>query len=137
MSNADCVTAGDTCQFRCNCPCNTGGGNCCDGSHVGVIAINLSPYSTGTSTKNSATGNFCPGQSNTGGHLFGCFGSTACRNIRESGAPLGAVTVGTPASGKLASVFCIPGTGNGLVDASADLPGPGAAALPGNFLLHH
>src|SRR5262249_20020651 len=114
-----------------------GGGNCCDGSHVGVIGINLSPLQTGTSTKNSPTGNFCPGQTNVSGHLFGCFGATNCRNIRETGAPAGAVTIGTPASGKLASVFCIPGTGNGLVDASADLPGPGATALSGTFNVHH
>jgi len=135
-SNADCV-APDTCQIRCNCPCTAGGGNCCDGSHVGVIAINLSPLQTGTSTKNSATGNFCPGQTNTSGHLFGCFGATNCRNIRETGAPAGAITLGTPSSAKLASVFCIPGTGNGLVDASADLPGPGATALSGIFNVHH
>jgi hypothetical protein len=28
-------------------------------------------------------------------------------------------------------------TSNGLVDASADLPGPGAIALPGPFLAHN
>jgi hypothetical protein len=33
-------------------------------------------------------------------------------------------------------VFCIAGTGNGLVDGSADLPGPGAVSLPGVFLVH-
>ncbi len=32
----------------------------------------------------------------------------------------------------LVSVFCIPPTFNGLVDGSADLPGPGAVALPGS-----
>jgi hypothetical protein len=34
-------------------------------------------------------------------------------------------------------VFCIAATGNGLVDASADLPGPGAISLPGSFLAHN
>jgi hypothetical protein len=28
-------------------------------------------------------------------------------------------------------------TGNGLVDASADLPGPGAISLPGTYLAHN
>ena len=81
------------------------------------------------------TGNFCPGQTNASGHLFGCFGSTACRTITENGAPAGAITQGTPATATLASVFCIAATGNGLVDASADLPGPGAISLPGQFVV--
>jgi hypothetical protein len=35
----------------------------------------------------------------------------------------------------LASTFCIPATGNGAVDGTADLPGPGAVSLPGTFSL--
>jgi hypothetical protein len=31
----------------------------------------------------------------------------------------------------VASVFCIPITGNGLIDVVADLPGPGAVSVPG------
>jgi hypothetical protein len=34
------------------------------------------------------------------------------------------------------STFCIPMTGNGLVDASAALPGPGAVSLPGTFTVN-
>jgi hypothetical protein len=30
----------------------------------------------------------------------------------------------------LGSVFCIPATGNLLIDGAADLPGPGAVTLP-------
>jgi len=33
----------------------------------------------------------------------------------------------------LAYVFCISATPNGLVNFAADLPGPGAVALPGTF----
>jgi hypothetical protein len=40
-------------------------------------------------------------------------------------------------STKLASVFCVASTGNGLVDGSTDLPGPGAVSLPGTFLAHN
>jgi hypothetical protein len=46
------------------------------------------------------------------------------------------VSTGVPASGTLASVFCIAATGNGLVDATADLPGPGAVSLPGQFVVN-
>ncbi len=35
----------------------------------------------------------------------------------------------------LVSVFCVPPTFNALVDNSADLPGPGAVALPGQSQL--
>jgi len=49
----------------------------------------------------------------------------------------GAVTTGTPASATLASVFCIAATGVGFLNGFADLPGPGAVALPGTFLTHN
>jgi hypothetical protein len=115
-------------------PLAPGGGNCCDGPHVGVIPINLSPLSTGTAsvTVTAANGIFCTGQPHAG-----CFDSAGCVTITENGMAAGPVTVGTPASGTLASVFCIGATGNGLVDATADLPGPGATALPGTALVHH
>ena len=35
----------------------------------------------------------------------------------------------------LVSVFCIPPTFNGAIDAAADLPGPGAVSLPGHAQL--
>jgi hypothetical protein len=117
-------------------PCTPGGGACIDGSHVGPINVNLSPLTTGTASMTNATGNFCPGQSNTSGHMFGCFGSSACRTITENGVPAGTITAGTPAGATLASVFCIGATGNGLVDASADLPGPGAVSLPGTYTVN-
>ena len=49
---------------------------------------------------------------------------------------MGAVSAGVPASGTLASVFCLAATGNGIVDAAADLPGPGAVSLPGMFVVN-
>jgi hypothetical protein len=42
-----------------------------------------------------------------------------------------------PAPVTLASVFCIPSTNNGLVDGTANLPGPGAVSLPGTFEAHN
>src|SRR5262249_22583289 len=64
----DCPTGGTDATH----PCTPGGGACIDGSHVGVIQVSLSPLTTGTASKTNATGNFCPGQSNTSGHAFGC-----------------------------------------------------------------
>jgi hypothetical protein len=125
----DCPTGGADATH----PCTPGGGACIDGSHVGVIPTNLSPLTTGMATKTDPGGNFCPGQSNLNGHKFGCFGSAACVTITENGSPAGPITNGSPSAATLASVFCIAATGNGLVDASADLPGPGAVSLPGNF----
>jgi hypothetical protein len=129
----DCPTGGTDGTH----PCTPGGGACIDGSHVGPINVNLSPLTTGTASMTNATGNFCAGQSNTGGHQFGCFGNPTCVTITENGAPGGLITNGSPAAATLASVFCIAATGNGLVDASADLPGPGAVSLPGAYLAHN
>src|SRR5215469_16106376 len=75
----DCPTGGSSAATNCGpamdqpCTCNAGGGFCLDGSHVGPINVNLSPLSTGTSVLTDPGGNFCPGQSNVGGHQFGCF----------------------------------------------------------------
>jgi hypothetical protein len=111
-------------------PCTPGGGACIDGSHVGVIAVNLTPLTTGSASATDPGGIFCPGD----GQVHpGCFGAASCVTITENGTPAGPVTRGVPTGATLASVFCIAATGNGLVDASADLPGPGAVALPGTF----
>jgi hypothetical protein len=124
----DCPTGGTDATH----PCTPGGGACIDGTHVGVIPIDLSPLETGSASKTAANGIFCTSQAHAG-----CFGGAGCVTITENGMAAGPVTVGTPASATLASVFCIGATGNGLVDATADLPGPGAIALPGTFLVHN
>ncbi len=121
----DCPTGGANPPTQ---PCTPGGGACIDGSHVGVIVVDLTPLTTGSASSTDAGGLFCPGQTTAG-----CFGQGTCRTITENGTPAGAITVGTPTSATLASVFCIAATGNGLVDASANLPGPGAVSLPGTF----
>ena len=119
-------------------PCTPGGGDCLDGSHVGPISVDLSPLTTGSANKTSATGIFCPGQGPAAGagHLAGCFGSTACTSITETGVPYFGLPPGYQVPAILASVFCVAATGNGLVDASVDLPGPGAVSLTGYMLLH-
>ena len=99
------------------------------------MPINLSPLTTGPASATSSTGRFCTGQ--LGPPHAGCFGSAACRTINETGSSGGPLLTNVPANATLASVFCIPATGNGLVDSSADLPGPGAVALPGTYEAHN
>lgn len=105
------------------------------GFFVGRIPVNLTPLTTGSTMLTSTDGMFCPGQVPTvGPGLYGAFGLLAARKIVETGAPAGDIT-GGPGSAILASTFCIPATGNGLIDGSADLPGPGATSLPGTMEL--
>jgi hypothetical protein len=48
------------------------------------------------------------------------------------GAPAGDLTDSAPHASTLVSIFCIPPTFNATIDAAANLPGPGAVALPGS-----
>jgi hypothetical protein len=79
---------------------------------------------TGTS------GNFCGATS--GQRTNGAFGQATAQCIQQSGAPAGNLKDLAPHPSKLASVFCIPTTGNVALDLSADLPGPGAFSITGN-----
>jgi len=105
------------------CPASTAG------SHTGPINVNLAPLTTGQAQQVTAAGLFCANQANVG-----CFSSALCRTITENGMPAGPVTANTPADAVLAAVFCIVKTNNGLVDAAASLPGPGAVSLSGTFV---
>jgi hypothetical protein len=125
----DCPTGG---VGDVNHPCTPGGGNCIDGSHIGPIHVDLSPLTTGSTNKSDAGGLFCPLQAHAG-----CFAQATCTSITENGVAAGAVTLGTPATATLASVFCIAKTGNGIVDGAADLAGPGAVSLPGMYNAHN
>jgi len=66
---------------------------------------------------------FCPGQ------VAGAFGQPTSRAIVENGSPAGDVTDHVPHASRLASVFCIPKTGNLALDEAASLPGPGALGV--------
>jgi hypothetical protein len=79
----------------------------------------------------AANGIFCPDQMNAG-----AFGKPDAKAIVETGMSPGNLTDNQPHPGKLASVFCIPATGNVAVDFSADIPGPGAIGLNGISQLH-
>ena len=92
----------------------------------GALSVSLNPLTTGSSSKTSATGAFCPSQTHAG-----AFGKPATRCIKETGSPAGNLTDGMPHAAIEATVFCIPATSNGTVNIVADLPGPGATSLPG------
>jgi hypothetical protein len=106
--------------------CQPGGS---DGSvDLGSINADLSPVTTGTSTLANPSGLFCPGQTSPG-----CFGDAACRSMQVTGTAPGLplLAAATPLPATLVSTFCVPATGNALIDGSVDLPGPAAISLPG------
>ena len=55
--------------------------------------------------------------------------------VTETGIPAGSIATGGSGASTLVSVFCIPPIFNGSIDSAADLPGPGAASLPGTMVL--
>jgi len=93
--------------------------------YVGELLVNPLQLSTGSAVVTDAGGLFCPGQ-----QTFGAFGLATARTIRIAGSPL----LGGPTafSTTLAGTFCIPSSGNTLVDNVENLPGPGAVSVPGS-----
>jgi hypothetical protein len=100
-----------------------------DGSiEAGTIGASLSPVTSGSVTRSNPGGNFCAGQATAG-----CFGNPACRSIVETGSAPGLAITSLllPAPATLVSVFCVPATGNVVLDGPAGLPGPAAISLQG------
>lgn len=100
-----------------------------DGSiDVGSISAALTPVTTGSSAIADAGGVFCPGQT-----APGCFGHATCRQVTETGSSPGVAinSALNPQPATLVSTFCIPATGNVVLDGPAGLPGPAAISLPG------
>jgi hypothetical protein len=127
-----CVAGVCTAGQRAGLPCSGGIGSrnttveCPprDAQYQGRLAVSLSPLTTAATRRTGPAGNFCPGQTTPG-----AFGGPAGA-IREVGSPLLSQIPNVFAT-TVAGVFCIPGTGNGLIDGLADLPGPGAVSVPG------
>jgi hypothetical protein len=113
------------------------------------LPVNLSPLTTGSA---SATGRTCVADSGCGSVVGSCvggvcnnglfcagqtvanagaFGKAAARCMRENGSAAGDLSDHAAHQSVIASVFCIPKTGNVAVDGVAALPGPGAIALNG------
>jgi hypothetical protein len=53
--------------------------------------------------------------------------------ITEIGTPAGSLDDFAAHQGTMVSVFCIPPSFNPIIDPNADIPGPGAVSLPGDF----
>jgi hypothetical protein len=106
------------------------------GSSLGEFQVNLGAVSTSGSILAGGGGMFCPGQVNAGAFGFG--GSMAPTTVADyidvSGSAAGTLSPGTHAV-TVGTTFCIPATGNVLIDGSTDLPGPGAVALVGTWEL--
>jgi hypothetical protein len=97
------------------------------GATLAPFLVDLSPLNTSSYYLSAAGGAFCPSQA-----AAGCFGSGSCEYIGENGSPAGDLTGGGALAQTLASVYCIPKTGNPLVNTVASLPGPGAVTLKGS-----
>src|SRR4029077_14966509 len=106
------------------------------GFFLATLPVDLSPLTSGSTSKTAADGLFCPDQVHPG--AFGVAPQDSdppppfAQAIKQTGSPSGDLTVGLPHPSTLVSSFCIPKTGNPAVDNAADLPGPGSLSLPGN-----
>jgi hypothetical protein len=101
------------------------------GSTLPPFGVDLTPAITeSVAVDTTGSGVFCTGQTTAG-----CFAQPGCDYIEASGMPAGAITPSVGHTIRLASIFCIPKTGNLLVDGAANLPGPGEVTLPANGLL--
>jgi len=116
-----CTTDGTVVQTTLDCRPPLAG-------YQAELAVNLNPLTTGAASLTNATGQFCPSQTVASA---GAFGKGTARCIREAGAPAGDLSDRNPHASSIASVFCIPKTGNVSVDAVSNLPGPGAIAING------
>jgi hypothetical protein len=100
-----------------------GGGQSVDCVPAGLeVDLNISTPNSGTgvATATATAGKFCTGQANNG-----CFGSATCDFYEADGTAAGKLTAGSHA-GATATTFCIPATGNGVIDSNGGFPGPGA-----------
>jgi hypothetical protein len=104
------------------------------GSTLPPFGVDLTPAVTqNLAVDTGGTGDFCG--ASTGQATPGCFAQGSCDYIEASGLPAGAIVPNVGHTIRLASIFCIPKTGNLLVDGAANLPGPGEVTLPANGIL--
>lgn len=125
--------------------CRTGantGAPCVTGSAEAVDAANCG---AGGLCRPGTLNNYCSGGANDGN---GCVSAADCgaggqcvragtlaQLVREVGVPAGALAVGVPKPIGLASTFCVGTTTSPIVNANANLPGPGATSVVGTVTL--
>jgi hypothetical protein len=127
----------DICRTGVNsgAPCQTGTAEAVDAANCGAGGLcrpgTLNNYcSAGT---NLGKGCLSAADCGTGGSCVRA--GTIVQLIRETGVTAGALSIGVPKSITLASVFCVATTASPLVNANANLPGPGATSIVGTVTL--
>jgi len=94
---------------------------------LGTLTVVVPQLTTGTSTLTADSGGvFCPGQT-----APGALGFTDARLLTETGIPLGGG--GSLLSTGLAATFCVPPSGNVVLDIAAQLPAPGGFSAAGTI----
>jgi hypothetical protein len=95
-----------------------------DASFVTALTVPIASLTTGTSTVTDASGLFCPGQITAG-----AFGLPAARTVSETGVAPGGGSSALAMT--LVGTFCVPASGNPLIDFIAQLPAVGAVSAAG------
>jgi hypothetical protein len=111
-------------------------GTCVNGPTPGVVCSAGNGCGTGgtcTATPCSSNADCAQPRESCEQRSEGAFASFDATTITEIGTAPGSLEDFNPHPGTLVSVFCIPPTFSPLIDAVADLPGPGAVSLPSDF----
>jgi hypothetical protein len=138
---AQCVagrcTLGTNAGGACTTPTSLGSSHDCppppEKTPLAPFGVDLSPLATSSVIRTAADGNFCG--ATTGQRNVGAFGQATAHFITEMGSPAGDLRDGALHHAVQSSIFCIPNSGDPLVDAVADLPGTGAITLSGETRL--
>ncbi len=138
---AQCVdgrcTVGANAGGACSTPTTLGTSHDCppplEKTPLAPFGVDLSPLLTASVTATDAGGDFCG--ATTGQRNVGAFGQPTATCVTVAGQTAGDLRDGSLHDAIQASVFCIPNSGDALVDAVADLPGPGAVTLTGPLQL--
>ncbi len=96
-----------------------------DRQFLGTLTVIIPVLTTSASTLTAdGAGLFCPDQSSPG-----AFGRDDVRNVMETGVPAGGS--GDPQAQTLVATFCLPASGNSIVDGAGHLPAVGALSATG------
>ena len=97
-----------------------------DVNFMTALTVPIASLTTGTTMLSDPAGFFCPGQL-----AAGAFGLSAARTVSETGVPPGGGTNALAMT--LGATFCVPASGNALVDFLAQLPAAGAVSAAGQL----
>ncbi len=117
-------------------------------TYVGALPVSLSDVSTSSTTRNAdSDGKFCtdvfgsdPGTGTPVGGVkqegaFGSAGANVRKIITTGSLASGGLSTSTQKDAVVSASFCIPASGNTLIDGAAGIAGPGAVTLPVKTIL--